>query len=316
MSSYSVDGYVSALAFRTSKSVLVEGPTDRRCVSRVRAELERRGIVPFGAVVVDSANLIRGEGRAIGNRALVELIFAQAVAAGFSLAALVDREFRDFEVGERVIDRLKGHFESGNLLVWTRGHSLENYFLDEGTAKAFLLFQFSDELNGGCFEVIHRNIAAIIQWIAAVSAGLHLVGLTERASGIASIKHWHITDGVIELSPAELVSDLQARGATPEMCAGLKAQLSSVFAVLSDDDDPEVGRWLAHGHIGFELFWSAIAVCCTGFASDSVLDAIAKGYAATKLSVAADRWAIGVVEQSVESPRSLWKWFANEHKAA
>lgn len=64
-------------------------------------------------------------------RERVEYVCAKALNTpeARKLVGFVDREFREFEQGDTLRDLLDGHQTVGRV-VWSRGHSIENYNLD------------------------------------------------------------------------------------------------------------------------------------------------------------------------------------------
>ena len=92
MLSYSFNGYITTVMERSSRTILVEGTSDRRVYSRLLRELEDRGKVAAGTVIIDSADMIQPDTPGIGNRKLVEQMHGAILASGGSIAAVVHRE--------------------------------------------------------------------------------------------------------------------------------------------------------------------------------------------------------------------------------
>src|SRR5690242_4673856 len=126
MSSYSPIGYVNAVSIRNTRTLLVEGRTDKSVVVRLMIELRNQKLLNADNLVIDTADDIQNvPGARLGNREKVEYIHAQI--AGFQrFAGLVDREFRDFDLAVPA-DHAPHHRVVPQNLFWTRGHSIENY---------------------------------------------------------------------------------------------------------------------------------------------------------------------------------------------
>src|SRR5262249_33609637 len=138
---------------------------------------------------VDTADLVKAPEGVIGSRALVEVVHEQANNSGQELGALVDREFRGFDLAPAIKDTIAAHKSVGRLLVWTRGHSIENYFFRADAARAFLRYQFSHlTIPEAEFD---RLFPLFLQWAAALSLALHASGLLDRAKGVCSPTHWN-----------------------------------------------------------------------------------------------------------------------------
>ena len=72
-----------------------------------------------------------------GNRQAIENVVKLVSKTDLrdKLVGFVDREFRNFNWDNGVlIDQIKKHFIDDRIL-WTRGHSTENYFLDENILR-------------------------------------------------------------------------------------------------------------------------------------------------------------------------------------
>jgi hypothetical protein len=109
-----------------SRHILVEGRDDKRIFELLLRELCHTD--EKSQILVDSAEAFvecHPE-----NRETVEDICNKITGEAYSdrLVAFVDREFREFDFPQ-LLDRVDGHKISGQL-VWSRGHSIENYFFD------------------------------------------------------------------------------------------------------------------------------------------------------------------------------------------
>lgn len=128
MSSYTLKGYLITLLIRSARTILVEGPSDTTAVSRVL--LEYPCTSKGNLLLVDSVAMISNTGSIGGNRDVVEFIYNEAMKSQAQLAALVDREYREFDIDLKLSDNLCCHKEIAPSMFWTIGHSLENYFFD------------------------------------------------------------------------------------------------------------------------------------------------------------------------------------------
>lgn len=110
------------------KRVLVEGKDDRNILVRLFNKLANSGIINNSIDIDIAEDLESPPGQGMGNREKVEEVcrgLGLEVAGKF--AGFVDREFRRFDLSADIIaDEIGAHSLNGRLL-WSRGHSIENY---------------------------------------------------------------------------------------------------------------------------------------------------------------------------------------------
>lgn len=126
-----IQDYRVQIMVSMNKHILVEGKDDRNILLRLLNKLSEAGIIS-GRFDVDTAEDLESPlAQAIGNREKVEEVcsgLGQDVAGRF--VGFVDREFRGFNLSaDTVTDEIAAHLVKGYLL-WSRGHSIENYLLD------------------------------------------------------------------------------------------------------------------------------------------------------------------------------------------
>lgn len=106
MSTYDFPGYLSALDMRPFRTLLVEGPTDRKILSRLINSLIESGLVDPDSLVIDCADLIDRTGFGMGVREFVEHIHSNSTVGADRFFVLVDREFRGFSIASPLTDTL------------------------------------------------------------------------------------------------------------------------------------------------------------------------------------------------------------------
>jgi hypothetical protein len=111
--------YQNYLKMDKNKHLLVEGREDSGFFRILFEEFFGANWQDLYDVVIDKAeSLISSAGRAAGNREKIEEIcnsFSEDNLVGF-----VDREFRNFEMADDLIDQIRDHYHA-NSLVWSRG---------------------------------------------------------------------------------------------------------------------------------------------------------------------------------------------------
>lgn len=124
---YDLPEYIAMAKMSSKVRILVEGKDDRNFILGLVKRL-----TPTTKLSIDTAVDIGGncKNTAANNRAKIEKIHEHCKTKGTHprLFFLCDREFRKFEIEKSVLDLINGH-ETDSNLVWTEGHSLENYFL-------------------------------------------------------------------------------------------------------------------------------------------------------------------------------------------
>ena len=307
MSSYSSGGYLIALQQRSARTLLVEGKDDKAIIARVQQEIVADAHAPNVNFVIDTCDIAKCSGS--GMRDAVEAIHASAVAQGIPLAALVDREFREFELTDNSTrDILDCHHVLSSNMYWTRGHSIENYFLDVRFIVSFLKFQFPENLPGSLITAVTDHFDSVIVEAAVASLSARDAGLLSKTSGVCRPSHWRRDNFKPKLSDDAIAERFAVRAATPEQVAEFLTKMK--FYRSSLHGLPRLCQWLSHGHFGRELTWTAVASLAeeNGFSTTDV-DAIGTGFKDPKLRHDADLWARLIVGNSTESPMSLWRWF-------
>ncbi|MGI4791321.1 MAG: hypothetical protein ACRYFS_21040 [Janthinobacterium lividum] len=305
-----MEGYLVALMTRSARTLLLEGESDKIIVSRVIRELEEEGSVAKKTTVIDTAELIKVSSRTIGNREKVEEAHAEATNEGISLAALVDREFREFQTDVLVEDRLRSHKVVPPNLFWTRGHSIENYFFEISYFIENLKLHFSEDLTPGMLELVKQNFPSIILESAAISLSAYKTGLIGRSDKLIR-KEWWKRDNQTEMSISfpHLSSGLISRGATQIQATEME-EASVIFKQRLLTSDVHLRKWIAHGHLGTDLLWTGIAKLLEeeGCSQKSV-EQVAYGQNAGKLRCASSSWANSIIKETTESPTALWQWY-------
>ena len=143
MEKYNPAAYRIYLQLSEKKHVLVEGKSEKIAFRNLKYELD----IDIDELEIDSAEYLiefedsEGHPQKLGNREKVEEISKIVVAESQNLEnngrepyadkfiGFVDREYREFQVSNSIQDLLNCHRVSDRL-VWSRGHSIENYLFE------------------------------------------------------------------------------------------------------------------------------------------------------------------------------------------
>jgi hypothetical protein len=307
--SYSIDGYLAALKIRAAPTILLEGVTDRKITARVIAGLEEYKVIRAGLIQIDTVDLIDGRSVMLDGRQLVEHLHSKATSEGFSLAALVDREFREFHIAETIADKVEDHMVIDGSLFWTRGHSIENYFFEGKHITAFLKFHCPENLPGTCYQYVAASLPHLYVWAAAFSIAAFRSGILRKCRGLVKLRHWDEADGTVKLNLQAIETDLKARSIRPEAVINFIQTTTQYHQKCLDLIDKSVSRWIAHGHLGQEIIWSGIGKLLQSIGVEpAVVNAIGHGQVELKLRKSADLWFEEILAGTAVSPDALWSW--------
>lgn len=250
--------------------ILVEGKYDKRFFEKLLQKLcgENHG------VQIDTAEQLI-ECATHANREKVEEIAHSVTGKSYAsrFVGFADREFRDFSFSQQITDSLQCHRVSDRL-VWSRGHSTENYFLDyeifEDIAERFTT---NENLRKALqlFESIYDDA---LDFAAAVSLLAHFSLAAGNVPSLNAVKSTLNFD-IIELHPevtvnlsrwkARLIRDLQLSESTADsLCTELSVWKTRLKQTASSNS-----KWLCHGHIGFNLLWQIYSRCLLEVCSTS-----------------------------------------------
>lgn len=255
---YLLNEYHTLVRMSKKRHVLVEGEADRRFLrdwwadAGLDAELKEK----LSHVCIDTADILKSPDQQMGNREKVEATVLTSSEP--RLVGFVDREFRDFQdITGSIADLIEDHKAQARV-VWTRGHSVENYFFKpeiiSKSLRRFLTDPLADEICDRfkrCFYGI-ALCAASISWAANLLSAVKLA----RAHIFPScFKYWPRT-AIIEIDFQAWENSLKARGVPPDRRREL-LRLTSESMVKLQDHSNESLRWICHGHIGVRCFASA-----------------------------------------------------------
>jgi len=282
--------YENYLKESSFKHLLVEGKNDKDFFNLLIYEFNKNNqTMSRPKVVIDTVKEINCEGEGLsGSRVKVEFIYqlieSKALAdksLADKLVGFVDREFREFEYNSVVRDNRPEHVVQGRL-VWSRGHSIENYFFDISILEELLLSissnDFQLELFYTAFEKFQSVINATIR--LACAAGLAakecqvLTRIEERWIDFNFIR---INNGNKNMS-TDVILDFEewtkdifktedkdvSLDKANSLCNSCKYWSLQIVNV-----DLSVIRWLCHGHLGMQFIRSVYARCVYDSAVDN-----------------------------------------------
>jgi hypothetical protein len=260
MPAYDVAAYIMKLRITNTPVLLVEGSNDKRAFLRLLEHFNHSQVGTItNKLVIDTAEMLKSPPP--GNRAKVETVCANLGAnEDFNhFVAFVDRELREFSVDE-LEDAIGDHRVVGRL-VWSRGHSMENYFFDpevfreaalsttviDGFAEAIDAYRanFHSALRIACSV----SLAALEHDALRYAAGaIHMDVVSNGEVGaILDVERWEINLLKSTRSNRELVSSI--------------VESFEIWERRLAEADLEFLRWMSHGHIGLTVLWKVLCMC-------------------------------------------------------
>lgn len=246
-----------------NKVLFVEGRDDKWLFTSWLTELLGTHESSVRGIEIDTAEMIESPpGQRLGNREKAEALCATIALepTADKFVALVDREFREFRWEPTLDDNLRGHRVDGRL-VWTRGHSIENYYFDFLTLREPMKsFCRSDR-----FPVALAMFEEVFHSALGVACAVSLAGRdVGYISALAGSINWRLLDvgaGVVALDTSVWAPILQDRLGLPTGVAASLASRYGHWLMKVRAADPEVTRWMCHGHVGLAMLWATYARC-------------------------------------------------------
>ena len=245
--------YQTMVRFSKHKHILVEGRNDKRVFDTIIDE------IGISDLVVDSAeSLVSQDGNECGNREKVEYICRKQIP---NLVGFVDREFREFEISDSIVDNINEHKVNGRV-VWSRGHSIENYCIERHIVRSALRVNsltsyFRDAV--ALFDAIYDSL---LQEISAVSLAGYEVGMLTVLRKSIDPRIFRIETSREQL---EIDTDYWRRILSQKSIRSQKIEAFiekyQQWRSKTQKIDLDTLRWVSHGHVGMAFIWSAYSSC-------------------------------------------------------
>jgi hypothetical protein len=255
-----LEEYKKYLEWDTQKHLLVEGTSDRIIFLRFFEEFLGPEWQDNSGLAIDTSEILSSSSNnAQGNREKVELAvnMLMNLLPLNKLTGFVDREFRGFDWESEFQDKLKIHVIKDRI-VWTRGHSIENYFLNINVLQIPFTIA-SGETFKKAYDLFKKNLLYFLKTACILT--LSALSLNYSFDRIKASIGWDIleSDGTIN---TEIWSDRlndKANFNREEISQLIKQYNKYADNLISIND--EILEWFPHGHISFHLIWCAFARC-------------------------------------------------------
>lgn len=262
---HTLSGYLSLLRISRRGHLLVEGRSDKQPFAIFLDEFSRRTTAASpGRIDIDSAeDLIKFD--TAGNREKVETVCEHAASKPYAkkMVGFVDREFRGFERNPRLLDSIEEH-EILDRLVWSRGHSIENYYFEFETLRRPLRLLSETDHCHEALDLFKMVFEKTVRLACAASLAAQQIKRPTLIKSSVSRQIFRIqTDGKTSLR-----TDLETwhRELTKRFqCSSRKAkqfvELFQSWEKRVESADFDVARWMCHGHIGLAFIWAIYSRC-------------------------------------------------------
>ncbi|MBD2628666.1 DUF4435 domain-containing protein [Trichormus variabilis] len=272
-----IDDYQRVIGkFSNSKRLIVEGKTDKCFLtilldefSQSTEKLPKPRIIPIddiNTIVKNDDSIKAFTVNVTGNRQKIERIHKNVknLPKYENLVFFVDREFRYFTIliNGNMKDRLKKHKVNGSL-IWSRGHSIENYLFDFSVLRQPLRRLTDIEIFEDVINTFEENFYLVIALATAISMTLKEC---KKIQELENTIDWEI----IEIKSLEVnikVDDWKKRMCERKgLCNEIAENIISTYQnwydkIKNNNLDIDVLRWLCHGHIGIKVILEAYRSC-------------------------------------------------------
>jgi hypothetical protein len=312
-----INSYLGELSLSKKRHLLVEGVSDKQLFEKLIDRLfcfhtESSYRMPHN-IQVDLAEIIDIPG-VVGNRNKVEKVCVQASnLKNIQFAGFVDREFNGFDLNN-FQDLLDKHYVNG-CLVWSRGHSIENY-----------LFEYSI-LRELFWEILNTNWAGeVIQMFNLVFEESLILACSIGLAAYESRKLNFIRDNIcleiLQIDNSRLVIDIEKlenyltdKGMSASDLEKLLERYN-YYSVKVRKANLDVVKRLCDGHLGLTFILFACCCCIKEVCPDStdsvkvnlqtLLGSI-RGVEKKRFYQCANWWARAAEEKKCEYPEELFQ---------
>lgn len=273
MSKFIPEAYRNYLRMSKKKHILVEGKWDRIAITFLLGEMTRLAKIKTEDISVETAEQIIGsDGIKIGNREKILDIAKSIKEKDYKIKFLgfIDREFDDFEIEDDVIrDKVCCH-KSDDRILFSRGHSIENYWFETSilglTLEGQSTIPFSDQVLLMYGEIFQEALYQACS-LGLAASELQILGRLDKSFKWIFFElksknelYFLLEDWIFHVKENRNISDELARSLEEKFIFYLeKLRRSENF----------LPRWLCHGHIGIDFLYAVYCACLLNVASQA-----------------------------------------------
>lgn len=261
--------------------LLLEGKDDKQFFEKLFNEASQRGYTLAKEISIDTADMIQDNRlKGMGKRDIVEAVCEETpeeILKNKIFCGFVDREFRGFEMNSPIEDTIRDHYVTGSL-VWSRGHSLENYCFDFNILRE----QFevcSSQISPFIVDIALNILKEIFSSVLHVAGAISLAARDSHYLGvIKNCLDWtnfYLKEGKLSLDTFKCKEILLKTDSTAERVEGFVQKYEFWYQQLATVEQETI-RWICHGHIGFSLLWASYALCVYKVSTDTNMSEMEK----------------------------------------
>ena len=258
---YTYTRLIAEVTMSNKAYILVEGSDDKEFFEDLKRHRGQNRQLGTDTTIM-SAEILRSEDPGEGNRTKVErvcdLIVDSDCATRF--VAFVDREWRGFRLGRTITDDLGYQHHEGRL-IWSRGHSIENYMFEYDVAgDALYPFTLSSVVANKALELLRENFTSILNMGCAIGLAARDVQCLERARGSIGPEQITLSDRRVGWEVQSWRDWLMGNSPLDEATIIRLIERYQHWLEVVQKSDPVGVRWACDGHIGLKFIWSSYAI--------------------------------------------------------
>ena len=257
---YTYEDYLIEVEMSQLAHVLLEGPHDK--IFFIRLVRRFCGSEYHNQIAITTAQELRSDAaQPLGNQEKVEHVSSLINQEHYRnrFLGFVDRELREFTFDHGIQDNLRTHYRNRRL-VWSRGHSIENYMFDFQILRAtFIEFASNENVAKNALKFFEEHFQQLINIACAI-------GLAAKECRILKIVRNTLYDNVLlysngtyEWNTAKWRQLIVKRSPLDETNCKNLLEAYEKWLEITENSEPVNVRWACDGHIGMKLIWVAIA---------------------------------------------------------
>lgn len=302
-----IDEFKEVIKEGKKKYILVEGPSDKMAIESLLQEFgvnEDKFDIYFASEIEIPS--MGGLGVKEKVEKISKLIGTESYAKRF--VGFSDREFGGFNPdGRSIVDLLEGHKLDGRLL-WSRGHSIENYFFNESVLQETfknILTEKHTEQSMKIISLFKKSLESTMQLgcalsLAASSPGMLEAGMITKAEENIGWNILRINDSCVEIDFEKWRPLGISQGEIEKFI-----ESTDIYREQTKRTSLDVNRYCCHGHIGFKLIWAVFERCILDVTeNDKFRDAVSQ--IPDKTERLARVWAKKALENKVDYPKEIF----------
>lgn len=254
--SWSESGYRTALKIRTSKTILVEGTTEKELLNRLILDLPETNV----SYVIDTASLLSGDGyNCLGNKKKIEKTIKNIDHEYWQekrFAVLMDREWDDLVDKNGNFLKWKKKLTSKDGIFYTEGHSIENYSFNIEYIISYIKYCGGNLPNLKLEKKVRETFSSILSLSLAFSHEVWRHKCINKMYGVVKLSDVGLVDNKLCLMSNVDEEILKRNINLPSSFVSDVNNKSIEYSKLIDDSD--LYRYI-HGHLGECIILACVA---------------------------------------------------------